>query len=158
MSENIYKKARLRAAKTHSYLSTAEGAATHLCIRRQKYLEIEQEDASKNQRAPEPDEVVMMAETYRAPELCDYYCTHQCPIGKGKKPLIYDDLGKISSSLMAALHFLENANDDIHLVLADSRVDEMEQRKFQKIIQTLEDISHSADSLILWAKTQGMIE
>ena len=29
---------------------------------------------------PHPDEVLLMAERYKAPMLCNYYCSQQCPI------------------------------------------------------------------------------
>ena len=28
-----------------------------------------------------PDEVLLMADKYKGPELCNYYCANQCPIG-----------------------------------------------------------------------------
>ena len=31
---------------------------------------------------PHPDEVLLMAERYKAPMLCNYYCSQQCPIGR----------------------------------------------------------------------------
>ena len=35
----------------------------------------------ENERSlPYPDEVLAMAEKYRQPNLCNYYCANQCPI------------------------------------------------------------------------------
>lgn len=31
---------------------------------------------------PHPDEILVMAECYKASDLCNYYCTHECPIGE----------------------------------------------------------------------------
>ena len=31
---------------------------------------------------PHPDEVLVMAEKYKKPDLCNYYCANQCPIGQ----------------------------------------------------------------------------
>ncbi len=31
---------------------------------------------------PRPDEVITMAEKYKRPSLCNYYCSNQCPIGQ----------------------------------------------------------------------------
>ena len=59
---------------------------------------------------------------------------------------------------MSALHFLENANDEIHRILADSKVADNEKNEFINIIRTLRDISYSADSLELWAKKNGIID
>ena len=30
----------------------------------------------------QPADVLAMARVYQKPELCNYYCTHECPIGK----------------------------------------------------------------------------
>lgn len=29
-----------------------------------------------------PNDVLEMANAYKRPDLCNYYCTHECPIGK----------------------------------------------------------------------------
>ena len=31
---------------------------------------------------PHPEEVLIMADKYKSPELCNYYCSNQCPIGQ----------------------------------------------------------------------------
>ena len=36
--------------------------------------------------APHPDEVLSMEKCYRAPELSNYFCTHECPIGMKYEP------------------------------------------------------------------------
>ena len=36
----------------------------------------------ENERTmPHPDEVLVMAQKYKQPSLCNYYCANQCPIG-----------------------------------------------------------------------------
>ena len=35
-----------------------------------------------------PDEVLLMAEKYQAPHLCNYYCANECAIGKQYVPEI----------------------------------------------------------------------
>ena len=37
---------------------------------------------------PHPDEVLTMAEKYKRPSLCNYYCSRQCPIGQQYVPEI----------------------------------------------------------------------
>ena len=37
----------------------------------------------ENERSlPHPDEVLVMADKYKQPSLCNYYCANQCPIGQ----------------------------------------------------------------------------
>lgn len=160
MSENIYKKARLNAAEKKTSLSSVEHTFRQVNITRERLLAIEQSDPKKKMAIPNPDDVVSMAKVYSAPELCDFYCTTQCPVGqmKGEEPLIYDDLGRISASLMSALHFLDSAKDEIHSILADSEVTPDERGRFSKIMKTLDDIVYSASSLELWAKKNGLTD
>ena len=33
-----------------------------------------------------PDDIRAMAEAYKTPGLCNYYCSQECPIGKGRTP------------------------------------------------------------------------
>ena len=41
----------------------------------------------ENERVePHPEEILIMAEKYKAPELCNYYCSNQCPIGQQYVP------------------------------------------------------------------------
>ena len=41
----------------------------------------------ENERCePHPEEVLIMAEKYKSPELCNYYCSHQCRIGQQYVP------------------------------------------------------------------------
>lgn len=37
---------------------------------------------------PHPDEILAMAECYKDPGLCNYYCSHECPIGQEYVPEI----------------------------------------------------------------------
>ena len=37
---------------------------------------------------PRPDEVLIMAEKYKTPSLCNYFCARQCPIGQQYVPEI----------------------------------------------------------------------
>ena len=159
MGENVYKKARKNAATKDRSLRSVESTYEQVCITRERLLAIEQTDKNKKTAIPHPEDIVTMAKVYNAPELCNYYCSNHCPIGqsKGEEPLIYDDLGKISASLMSALHFLDAANDEIHSILADSKVTENEKDEFEQIIKTLNDIVYSANSLELWAKKNGLI-
>ena len=51
----------------------------------------------ENERSlPHPDEVLTMADKYKKPDLCNYYCANQCPIGQEYVPEIkIKDLSQI---------------------------------------------------------------
>ena len=152
MEENIYRKARKNAASKNSLLNNCDSAQDIVYIERTKLLAIESGD-----KIPGPDDVVSMAKVYEAPELCNYYCTNQCPIGKGKPTLIYEDLNEISVRLMTSLHMLQKANDTIYRILEDGKIDDYEKMDFLNVIETLKKLSYSADSLELWGKKNGLI-
>lgn len=40
---------------------------------------------------PDPEDVIRMAECYKAPDLCNFYCSHQCPIGEKVRPCRGDE-------------------------------------------------------------------
>ena len=151
--ENIYRAARKKAAHDNPLLNSLETAQDVLCIDRLRLLKIE-----NGQKTPDPEDVAAMAKIYDAPELRNYYCTKECPLGCNEQPFIYDDLDKISVRLMSALHFLENANDRIFSILEDGKISEGEREEFARILKTLDKISYSAGSLELWAKKNGFEE
>ena len=157
-NENIYKKARLKAAEKNSLYKTAEMAFQELGIRREKLLQIEQTDTKKKTAEPSPEEVVIMAKAYHAPELCNYYCTQQCPVGKGSPVLLHDNLNEISTRLLTALHFLENADEKIYKILEDGKITDDERSDLEQIVETLNKIVFSANSLELWARKNGFIK
>lgn len=151
MAENPYRKARKQAAETNPLLNNSESAQDIVHIERTRLIAIE-----KDQKTPYPEEVVSMAEVYHAPELCDQYCTGQCPIGKDRKPLLYEDLNQISAQLMSSLYFLQSANDLVFSILEDGKVAQEEREAFRKVLQLLDKVSYGAQSLKLWAKKNGL--
>ncbi len=158
MVENLYKNARLAAAENNPELRTAERACHLLYMSRERLQKIEQTDPEKHQASPAPEDVLIMSRLYKAPELLDYYCTHECPVRKGEDSLLHNSLGDISSRLMSALYFLDNASDSIHRILGDSQVSDDEKKEFVDSLKVLRDIAYSAQCLELWARKNGLIE
>lgn len=70
----------------------------HLCreelgLSREKASEIlgsippERIEKIENEKSlPHPDEVLIMSEVYKMPNLCNHYCANECPIGKQYVP------------------------------------------------------------------------
>ncbi|WP_320957725.1 helix-turn-helix transcriptional regulator, partial [Enterocloster asparagiformis] len=73
---NVFYKARFQAAKTNDRLNSREGAAEELGIDRTRLARIE-----LGSIAPYPEEVLLMADVYHAPELRNIYCREMCPLG-----------------------------------------------------------------------------
>ena len=153
---NVYKAARLRAAQSTPELSTAEKAAQILLIRREKYLQIEQDDPKRKRAVPTQDEVAMMVRTYNAPELRSHYCANECPLGEGMPVLQSDSLDRIAVQLMVALRRMELARDEMDSILVDGMVGENEATKFKEIVHILKEIAIQANALELWSQKNNL--
>ena len=69
----------------------------------------------ENERTiPHPDEVLLMAEKYKSPQLCNYYCANECPIGKQYVPEIkIKDLSAITLEMLASLNSMHRNRKDL---------------------------------------------
>lgn len=74
-----YYLARIKAAEYNDRLNSREGAAEIVCIERTRMANIEAGNIN-----PHPEEVNLMSDAYNAPELPNFYCSHQCPLGCGR--------------------------------------------------------------------------
>ncbi|MCQ2552323.1 MAG: helix-turn-helix transcriptional regulator [Clostridia bacterium] len=100
---------------------------------------------------PYPEEVLSMAGCYKAPDLCNYYCSNECAIGKIYVPETKDkDLANIVLEVIATLNTLETHKNRLIEIAADGKVAEDELKDFDFIKAELEKVSGSVDSLKLW--------
>ena len=100
---------------------------------------------------PTPYDIIMMADCYSRPELCNYYCTHECAIGKKYVPeLKNEELGNVILQTITNLNDIApNINRLIQLA-ADGRITDDEIKDFAKISKTLDKISLAVSELNLW--------
>jgi len=104
---------------------------------------------------PHPDEVLLMADGYNDPTLCNYYCAHMCPIGRQYVPEVkVGDLSQIVLEMLASLNRMNASKDHLIEISADCKIEESEMRDFEKIQAELEHISVTIEELQLWAKKQ----
>lgn len=103
---------------------------------------------------PHPDEVLAMSECYKKVQLCNYYCSHDCPIGIEYVPEIkLKELSQIVLEMLATLNSIDRDKDRLIEMSADSRITEDEFKDFINIQDKLNKISMTADSLKLWVKS-----
>jgi hypothetical protein len=111
---------------------------------------------------PHPDEVLLMAEKYKAPELCNYYCSHECPIGLESVPEVkIKDLSQIVLEMLASLNRMNAQKDRLVEITVDGRIDDDELQDFAAIQDNLDKISMTIDALQLWSKqmiAKGLID
>jgi hypothetical protein len=102
---------------------------------------------------PHPDEVKLMAEKYKAPDLCNYYCSHQCPIGIEYVPEIKkQDLSQIILKMVSSLNEVEDKQKRLIKITADGVIDDDELEDFVEIQKELEEISMAVEALQLWSE------
>ena len=102
---------------------------------------------------PHPDEVLLMAEKYKRPSLCNYYCSRQCPIGQQYVPEIeIKELSAIVLEMLASLNSVNKKKDRLIEITADGKIDNDEIDDFIYIQDELERISITVETLQLWAE------
>lgn len=94
-----------------------------------------------------------MADCYRNPSLCNYYCSHECPIGKEYIPEVAaKNLSMITLEMLSTLNTLSKERDRMIDIAADGKVTENEIEDFLRIKDYLESMSLSIESLKLWVQ------
>lgn len=138
------------------YHTTREG----LGLTREKASELlesippERIERIENEKSlPHPEEVVVMAEKYKTPHLCNYYCANQCPIGEKYVPEIkIKDLSQIVLEMLASLNSMNKQKDRLIEITADGKIDDEEVKDFIFIQEELERISITVETLQLWVE------
>lgn len=103
--------------------------------------------------APHPDEVLAMADCYRNPSLCNYYCSHECPIGQEYVPEVeIKDLSRITLEILAGLNSLSREKERLVEITVDGKISPAELPDFLRIQEALDKMAMTIDSLKLWAE------
>lgn len=99
----------------------------------------------------QPDDVMALADCYKAPKLCNYYCANECPIGQKYVPEIeIKDLSQIAIETLNSLNKINREKDRLLEIIEDGRITEDEAADFVSIKKTLDKIALSVDTLQLW--------
>jgi len=100
---------------------------------------------------PHPEEVLAMADCYKNPLLCNYFCSHECPIGIEYVPAIQaKELSQITLEMLATLNKLTHQKERLIEITVDGELTEDELPDFMKIKEELEKMALVIDSLNLW--------
>ncbi len=98
-----------------------------------------------------PEDVRMMAEYYRAPGLCNYYCSNECPIGRERIPQVESkELVQIAVETINGLNRLVREKDRLLEIAEDGAVSDDEYEDFNLIRETMEKLQVSLATLQLW--------
>lgn len=111
---------------------------------------------------PNPDDVMIMAEKYHEPDIKNYYCANQCPMGQHFVPRIrINDLEKTVLRLLASLNSMHAKQDKLIEIAEDGMITDDEMVDFINIKKDLERISLAVSALELWTEkmmSSGLID
>jgi len=108
----------------------------------------------ENERSlPHPDEVLLMAQKYKKPILCNYYCSRECPIGREYVPEIkVKELSSIVLEMLSSLNSMNKKQERLIEITADGKIDKDEIDDFIAIQDKLEKISITVETLQMWVE------
>lgn len=99
----------------------------------------------------QPEDVVLMSRAYKEPMLCNYYCTHECAIGRKEVPALKEkELPQIAIEMVNAASKLNDQCDIILQIAEDGTVKSDEYRDFAAIKETVDKLVIAARTLKLW--------
>ena len=142
-NKNIYQTSREEVGLTR------DAAAEQLA-----FISSDRIEKIENEKSlPHPEEILAMADCYKNPSLCNYYCSHECPIGQEYVPEVkFKELSQITLEMLASLNSLEKEKNRLIEITVDGVISEDEMKDFEKIQEQLSQISMAIDSLGLWVQ------
>ncbi|MCR4650934.1 MAG: helix-turn-helix transcriptional regulator [Lachnospiraceae bacterium] len=146
-NKNIYQKAREDIDMTRAAVEDAtEGILSASRIEKI-------ENGSLNAH---PEDVIRMAKVYNKPELCNYFCTNECQIGKKYIPEVktIHDLPQITMELLSKLNLLNRDKERLIDMTADGSIVEAERTDFEQFLEHLNEMSLAIETLKLWAEKE----
>lgn len=144
-ADNMFCQARYEAAKSNERLSSREGAAEELGIDRTRLARIE-----LGSTVPYQEEVLLMADMYRAPELRGKYCSEMCPLGKNMPKITDKDLDRLSLEALSSFRKINEAKELLLDITADGIIQEGEKEDLKKIVETLDELNEITSNLKVW--------
>lgn len=142
---NMFCQARYEAAKFNERMSSREGAAEELGIDRTRLARIELGSIT-----PYPEEVLLMADYYRAPELKGNYCREMCSLGEGMPHIECQGLDRISLKALCSFRKINEAKDLLLDITADGVISEDEKPALKRIVDTLNELNEVTQNLKNW--------
>lgn len=152
-ADNVFYKARIAAASWNDRLGSREGASEVTGIDRTRLANIELGTIN-----PHPEEVLMLSDTYNAPELQNHFCSHLCPLGIGTiSPIELEELERVTLQLISAMKSLPEVKDGIIDIAADGVIDAKEKPRMEQYLEVLDEITNKAQTLKLIYRKQWLL-
>lgn len=149
---NPWYEARKKAAEYDDRLCSREGAAERLGM---SVSAVADAELGLTKCMP-VDKSVLMADLYNAPQLLNYYCLHECPIGC--RHSISDevvDIDRVTVKLLKGLRVdkLEEIKDSLLDIAEDGKITDDEKPELKEVLDYLDSLAKTVSEL----KTIGEI-
>ena len=130
-ADNAFYKARIAASKCNDRLASREGASEELGIDRTRLARIELGSLNSY-----PEEVLLMADYYDAPELANHYCSQICPLGrKTVPPAEVRSIDRLTIRIISALGEADGITEAILDIAEDGIITSDENERLQQVIK-----------------------
>lgn len=152
--ENPYRACRKRAAVSNDAVASMERAAEQLGI---SVSSLNQYELGITKSVP-VDMVVLMADLYKAPELRNYYCKNECPIGRQLPIATYaEDLQTVTLRLLDCMDEdgIKAIKKKLVSIACDGKITEEEVDEFGAIVDRLEKLMQGISQLRMLAEKYG---
>lgn len=145
-SENVWYQARMEAAKWNEKLLSRAGAAEEANM---------SEDAIKKtelnlEKCMPVEKAVILSDLYNSPNLLNYYCLHECPIGR-ERPISdkIPSIDRITVKLLKALRLeeIEAIGDRLVDIAEDGQITDDEMPDLEEAVKYLSRISSTVSEL-----------
>lgn len=111
------------------------------------------ERIESGKRAPRPEEVLEMSRKYKEPAICNYFCSHDCEIGRVYVPEIKtSELSEIVLKMLASLNSTQDMQKRLIEITSDGHISNDELKDFVAIQKNLEQISQTVEALQFWVE------
>ncbi len=147
-ANNVFYRARMEAAECNDRFSSREGTQGETGIDRTRLARIETGIID-----PYPEEIVLMADAYDAPQLMPMYCSAVCPIGKQiAQPCEMLEFNRMVVSAVAALQKAGKCGSEIIDIAQDGHVRDDEHQRLMDVLQRMKEVGKAASEMELWIK------
>lgn len=148
---NPWYEARKKASMYDGRLCSREGAAELLGMSVSSVSDAE----LGLQKCMPPEKAVLMADLYNAPQLLNYYCLHECPIGRCQP--ISDEvvnIDRVTVKLLKSMRVdkLAQIKEKLLDIAEDGVISEEEKPDLKEILDYLEGLSRTVSELRIIGK------
>lgn len=98
---------------------------------------------------------MLMADTYHAPELLNFYCTNACPIGRRTVPQAeLQEIDRLTVKFLNALGNMRGLDEDLLLIAKDGKVSNDELPKLKNLLKAVKQMAGIAYEMQLFIDKQ----